>query len=200
MNLLVKIGIWGLLAGGTASALYADPVGGWLSPNGVSGGPSSTNLPDTASTPTGSPPSAGAVALPSMADLQVRVRQLHDQTRADARHVQHLQQMARKEKDIIKLNCVNDKLVQVKPQMNIADSAESELEATKDTDRMAIFDTVSQAAENVRRLREEADQCVGESIQSSDSSNTFAGPQGTDDPTRGFGTEIEAPAIASPID
>jgi hypothetical protein len=197
MKLLAKIGIWGILAGGTASVLYADPVGGWLSPNGVGGGTSTTV---TGSTQAGGGTVGVAMNL-TLPDLQMRVRQLHDQTRADARHIQHLQQIARKEKDIIKLNCVNDKLVQVKPQMNIADTGEAELEGARDTDRMTIFEGISQAAENVRRLREEADQCIGEPIaQGSESSNSFTGPQIPDDPTKGFGGgPIEPPVYASPF-
>ena len=198
MNLLLKIGLWGLLAGGTASVLYADPVGGWLSPNGLGGGTSTTTA--TGSTQAGAGGSVGVTMNLTLPDLQMRVRQLHEQTRGDARHIQHLQQIARKEKDIIKLNCVNDKLVQVKPQMNIADTQEAELEGAKDTDRMMIFEGISQAAENVRRLREEADQCIGEPIaQGSESSNSFTGPQIPDDPTKGFGGgPIEPPVYASP--
>ena len=196
MNLLLKIGLWGVLAGGTASVLYADPVGGWLSPNGVGGGAATV----TGSTQAGAGGTVGVTMNLTLPDLQMRVRQLHEQTRADARHIQHLQQIARKEKDIIKLNCVNDKLVQVKPQMNIADTQEAELEGAKDTDRMKIFEGISQAAENVRRLREEADQCIGEPIaQGSESSNSFSGPQIPDDPTKGFGGgPIEPPVYASP--
>ena len=136
----------------------------------------------------------------SLADLQMRTHQLHEQTRADARHVQHLQQIARKEKDIIKLNCVNDKLVQLKPEMNIADAAEAQLEVSRDTERMAIFTSISQAAETVRRLREEADQCIGEPITTgSESSNSFTGPDAPDDPTKGMDNpEIEPPGYASP--
>jgi len=198
MNLLLKIGLWGLLAGGTASVLYADPVGGWLSPNGVGGGTSTTA---TGSTQAGAGGSVGVTMNLTLPDLQMRVRQLHEQTRGDARHIQHLQQIARKEKDIIKLNCVNDKLVQVKPQMNIADTQEAELDGAKDADRMTIFEGISQAAENVRRLREEADQCIGEPIaQGSESSNSFTGPQIPDDPTKGFGGGlIEPPVYASPF-
>ena len=198
MNLLAKIGIWGILAGGTASALYAEPVGGWLSPNGVGGG---TGVTVTGSTQAGAGGTAGATLNLTLPDMQMRVRQLHEQTRIDARHIQHLQQIARKEKDIIKLNCVNDKLVQVKPQMNIADTGEAELEGAKDTDRLTIFEGISQAAENVRRLREEADQCIGEPIaQGSESSNSFTGPQIPDDPTKGFGGgPIEPPVYASPF-
>jgi hypothetical protein len=180
------------LVGATATALYADPAGGWLSPNGVSG-----NTPGVTADPTGR---AGLAANLSPADVQTRVHQLHEQTRADARHVQYLQQVARKEKDVIKLNCVNDKLVQIKPQMNLADSAEAELGGITDATRMAVFDTVVQAAESVRRLREEADQCIGEPItQGGESSNSFTGPQAPDDPTKGFtGNGLEPPSYASP--
>ena len=197
MNLLAKIGLWGILAGGTASVLYADPVGGWLSPNGVGGGLSTTV---TGSTQAGVGGTVGVTMNLTLPDMQMRVRQFHDQMRIDARHIQHLQQIARKEKDIIKLNCVNDKLVQVKPQMNIADTGEAELESARDTERMTVFEGISQAAENVRRLREEADQCIGEPIaQGSESSNSFTGPQIPDDPTKGFGGgPIEPPVYASP--
>ena len=193
MKLLAKLGLFSLLAGATA-LVYADPLGGWLSPNGVSGGATGTA---TGSASTGT----NASVTLTLIEMQTRVRMLHEQTRADARHIQHLQQIARKEKDVIKLNCVNDKLVQVKPQMNLADAAESELESAHDADRPTIFEGISQAAESVRRLREEADQCIGEPTTSGgDTSNSFTGPTMPDDPTKGFGgTQIEPPGYASPF-
>src|SRR5215471_8312997 len=106
MKLLAKIFVGLVLVGGGA-ALYADPNGGWLSPNG--------NL--------------------SLEEAMTRSRMLHEQIRGDARHMQHLQQVARREKDIIKLNCVNDKLVQVKPEMNIADRSEADLSTSHDSER-----------------------------------------------------------------
>lgn len=201
MNLLAKLGLVGLLAGGT-SALYADPAGGWLSPNGVAGAGAGAG----ASTPGAQPGQASASAAAevsvtlSLADMQLRVRQLSEQTRAHARHIQHLQQIARREKDVIKLNCVNDKLVQVKPQMNIADASAAELESAHDVERAALFDGILDAAEAVRHLREEADQCIGEPVTSGgDSSNSFDGPDVPDDPTRGFeGGDLEPPGYASP--
>jgi hypothetical protein len=200
MNLLAKIGLAGLLAGGTAT-LYADPAGGWLSPNGQSAPSTGTaSQPGSPTAPTGVTATATVEVTLSLADLQLRVKSLHDQIRADARHIQHLQQIARKEKDVIKLNCVNDKLVQVKPQMNIADLGESELESARDSERMGVFDSISQAADAIRRLREEADQCIGEPITTgSESSNSFTGPDAPDDPTKGFDRpDIEPPGYASP--
>ena len=198
MNLLAKIGLLGLLAGGTASALYAEPQGGWLSPNGVSGPGATSASGSTASGQTGASGSV-TVTLPAV-EVSARVQVFQEQTRADARHMQHLQQLARKEKDVIKLNCVNDKLVQVKPEMNIVDAAIAELESATDATRMTVFESISKAAENVRRLREEADQCIGEPVQTGgDSSNSFTGPTAPDDPTKGFnGPDLEPPAYASP--
>ena len=201
MNLLAKIGLLGLLAGGTASALYAEPQGGWLSPNGVSGAGATSAAGSTASGQAGQAGQGGSVTVTlSAVEVQARVQVFQEQTRGDARHIQHLQQIARKEKDVIKLNCVNDKFVQVKPEMNIVDNAAAELESATDANRMTIFESISTAAENVRRLREEADQCIGEPVQTGgDSSNSFTGPTAPDDPTKGFnGPDLEPPAYASP--
>ena len=114
--------------------------------------------------------------------------------------IQTLQESARREKDIIKLNCVNDKLVQVKPQMNIVDAAAAELGSARDAERTLVFESITQAAENIRQLREEADQCIGEPVTTGgDSSNSFTGPGAIDDPTKGFGDHpIEPPGYASP--
>jgi hypothetical protein len=193
MKLLVKIGLLGLIGGATATAVHGDPPGGWVSPNGLSGGASSTSVSGNAAVDLRG-------TLPA-ADVRARVQLLHEQLRADARHIQHLQQIARQEKDVIKLNCVNDKLVQAKPEMNIADGKEQELESAGDADRMMVFDAIGQVADNLRRLREEADQCIGEPITFSggESSNSFTGPTSPDDPTKGLnGHPIEPPAYASP--
>lgn len=220
MKLLTKIGMLSLLAGGTATAVHGDPVGGWLSPNGQTGRSMGTAAPIvvaqadpaapsgvTVSSSVGGsanlgPGSTGGSAAYtiSLGELQGRVKTMHDQTRADSRHIAHLQLLARKEKDVIKLNCVNDKLVQVKPQMNIADAAEAELESVGDSDRGAVFTQIVEAAENVHRLREEADQCIGEPIgNQNESFNSYTHPEIPDDPTKGFvGNEVEPPGYASP--
>jgi len=200
MRLFVKFGLLGSLLGGlTATAVYGDPPGEPISPNGLSGGASATGVSGNAAVDLRG-------TLP-VADIRARVHILHEQIRADARHIQHLQQVARQEKDVIKLNCVNDKLVQAKPEMNIADAKELELDAGGDVERMAAFDSISQAADGLRRLREESDQCIGEPITFSggESSNSFTAPHTPDDPTKGGpggigGLPIEPPAYASPFD
>jgi hypothetical protein len=64
--------------------------------------------------------------------------------------------------------------VQVKPQMNILDLNASQLEGAGDTERTASFEAINEAAEAVRRLREEADQCIGEPVQTGgDTTNSY---------------------------
>ncbi|MCW5800899.1 MAG: hypothetical protein KIT31_00690 [Deltaproteobacteria bacterium] len=116
------------------------------------------------------------------------------------KRILHLREVARKEKDVIKLNCVNDKLVQVKPLMNIADSAMNSLESSSETDAPGLFAEVTEAAEQVRRLREESDQCVGESVLATESNSGYTAPDMPDSPyVHPFGTSLEPPAYASPF-
>ncbi|HSS03515.1 MAG TPA: hypothetical protein VLM79_40905 [Kofleriaceae bacterium] len=193
--------MWGLLVGGTGSALHADPAGGPSGPGGSNpSSASNSSAPIDPSAPHLEPPQSAAA-------LQPRALLLHEQMRGDARHVMYLQQIAKKEKDVIKLNCVNDKLVQIKPQMNMADAAESEMTSPADATRMTAFDNIVEVAASVRRLREEADQCIGEAVTAGDaqSSNSFTGPHAPDDPTKGGihgtggGNDVEAPGYASPF-
>lgn len=191
MKLLAKVGILSLLAGATATAVYGEPEGGWLSPNGQSASGAASASANA---------SVDLRGPMSLTDMHARLALIREQTRADARHIQHLQQIARQAKDVIKLNCVNDKLVQVKPQMNIADARTADLEAANDTERPAVFESIAQSADNIHRLREEADQCIGEPVAiGSESSNSFTGPTAPDDPNKNFPGEIEPPGYASPF-
>ena len=132
--------------------------------------------------------------------ISSHVHQLQTQARNDVRHVVHLQQIARNEKSVIKLNCVNDKLVQIKPQLNMTDRASEELSISTQFGGLASYQQAVISAENVHRLREEADQCIGEAITTSgESSNSYSGPNAPDDPFRGYGRGgLEPPIYASP--
>jgi hypothetical protein len=116
-----------------------------------------------------------------------------------------LQQVARKAKDILKLNCVNDKLQQVRQLMNIADSAvdgmQDAISKRDDDGRYHYYTQVTIVSEKVTALRDEAENCIGEEI-------VFLGPTEVvvdspdilDDPT--FETpdfEVERPGYASPF-
>ncbi len=122
--------------------------------------------------------------------------------------VTNLQQVARKQKDIIKLNCVNDKLLQIKKLINIADSGHTNMiEAiaqTNDEGAAHSYSKITISSETVSSLRDEAEGCIGEEL-------VFLGPTEVDvdepvipdDPTGdgeyNFDDILEPPGFASPF-
>jgi hypothetical protein len=124
----------------------------------------------------------------SLPEMVAHAETLETQIKDDMRHVLHLQTKARQAKDVIKLNCINDKLVQLKAQVNIFDSARASLRAALDgsgtaDDRQATFAEVTGAGDGVKTLRAEADICVGEpELFKQESSTDVTRPQIVDDP------------------
>ena len=201
MRLFSKYSLLLVLSMGSLTYAQApDPSG---SGSGSTSEPSSS--PDTAG---GSVSGSVSVSL-SPSEMSSRVATLQTQTRDDLQHVIHLQTVARKDKDVIKLNCINDRLVQLKAQMNIFDSALSALTATLSgsatTERDSAFNEVSVAADSIKRIRAEADVCAGEDLLRQESSTTVDAPEIQDDPT-GWDPEwdpslddVEPPGYASPF-
>jgi hypothetical protein len=120
-----------------------------------------------------------------------------------------IQQAARKQKDVIRLNCVNDRLLQVKKLLNIAEASRNDLveaiAADSEVERYHQFGKVTISHEKVSVLRDEAEACVGEEL-------IFLGPTEVvvdrppivDDPTQDdpfdlSDSDIERPAFASPF-
>lgn len=120
-----------------------------------------------------------------------------------------LQQQARESRDIIKLNCVNDKLLQVKQLLNIADSARASLgEAIaghNEGDRYHQYTVITVSSEKARGLRDEAEACIGEELVfSGRASIDVDAPDIADDPTRTdpfalASFDIERPSYATPF-
>lgn len=138
-------------------------------------------------------------------EIAKKSNELGEQMSQDLVHVSRLQQKARKEKDVIKLNCVNDKLVQMKAMMNLADD-----KRTLITDSLTLgngrapehFTDYTQSASDIHKLREEADVCVGVGPDYvGDSKLNVSNPGIPDDPTAGspFDDGVEPPAYASPF-
>jgi hypothetical protein len=79
-----------------------------------------------------------------------------------------LQDIARRQKDVIKLNCVNDKLLQLKQLQNIADLANNNMQeaiARGDEDaRYHEFGRVTIAYQQAQALSGEAENCIGEEL------------------------------------
>ena len=138
----------------------------------------------------------------SLESMLSRTELLKSEMAADYRHVVELQLVARKEKDIIKLNCINDKLVAMKPQMNILEHIQSELVAARTSQEQKIaFDGLVSAGAEVKGLREAADQCIGQHLLLTESSNEYTHPDIPDNPSDNpfSGATIEPPAYASPV-
>ena len=82
--------------------------------------------------------------------------------------VVELQELARKQNDIIKLNCVNDKLVQIKAAINIAEKSLTDLhEAIARNDdgaRQHAFTKMTITNQKVQVLVTEAENCIGSDL------------------------------------
>lgn len=116
-------------------------------------------------------------------EMTVKTEELIGEMKEMLRRVIKLQQSARKQKDVIKLNCVNDKLLQVKQLLNIAESSSNDLvEAVAAEDQGARYHQFGQITishEKVSVLRDEAEACIGEEL-------VFLGPTEV---------EVDAPPI-----
>src|SRR5438045_7513795 len=77
-----------------------------------------------------------------------------------------LQEIARRQKDVIRLNCVNDKLLQLKQLQNIGDQAHNNMQEAivrGDEDaRYHEFGRITIAYQQAQVLSSEADNCIGE--------------------------------------
>ena len=82
--------------------------------------------------------------------------------------VVQLQELARKQNDIIKLNCVNDKLVQIKAAINIGEQSMTDLhEAIARNDdgaRQHAFTKLTITNQKVQVLVTEAENCIGSDL------------------------------------
>ena len=84
------------------------------------------------------------------------------------KRIQAVQETARKQKDIIKLNCVQDKLVQAKVNVSIADQAMTSLQEnvarSDEGGRAHEFTRLTIINQKVTVLGAEAENCVGEDL------------------------------------
>ena len=152
----------------------------------------------------GSPPAD--VTAPAETKANLSPREMANETKRllsemEGFHVRvlQLQAAARKAKDVIKLNCVNEKLLAVKQLLNIADKAQTDLtEAIATSDRDAQVHQYSQvklAHERATAERDEAEACIGEEIVFVGPSQVDVnGPAMPDDPTLDPHNPFDVPA------
>jgi len=138
-------------------------------------------------------------------DMMVRVGELKAQIEKDSKSMRHLQAVARKEKDVIKLSCVNDTIVQLKAEQNLFEDAERIFTVEVGQDPASArddFDAMSTSASNIANLRAAAEACVGvPELYKQESATTVDHPD-LDDPIMPdeppFDPSLEPPAHPSP--
>jgi len=165
------------------------------------------------------PPSSGGPGAP--ADVSVKQRptltpeEMVNQSREYAKNmastlarIQVLQDQAKREKDIIRLNCVTDKVVQVRVNISIAEQSMAALQEAvtraDEGERTHEFTRLTIVNQKVQVLGAEAENCIGEDL-------SFVGATKVDieidpnipqyDPTQppAPGIDIERPGEASPL-
>jgi hypothetical protein len=141
-------------------------------------------------------------------DMQDKAKELFAGIKGHIRAVEELKAQARKQKDILKVNCINDKLRQLRELLQIADTSMTNLVAAIAThdepDRYHRFSMITISSEKARGLHDEAEACVGEELVYLGPSDTSVDqPEIPDDPTDDdpfYDEGIEPPGYASPFE
>ena len=100
---------------------------------------------------------------------------------------------ARKEKDVIKLNCVNEKLTQIKGLLKVAEQSDvalNEALASKQPSADTEFAKVTIARGKVEGLKADADQCIGQLAYVIDEKTTVDVSQPTNLPNVDGGSRL----------
>jgi ribosomal protein L9 len=95
---------------------------------------------------------------------------------------------ARNEKDIVKLNCVNEKLTQIKALLKVAEQSDIALHeavSNRDVSSDTEFSKIAIARSKVEGLRAESEQCIGQLAYIVDEKTTVEVQQPSDLPGAG---------------
>lgn len=140
----------------------------------------------------------------SPSDMVTNVAAFETQIESDSKRVTHLQSVARKAKDVVKLTCVNDKIVEIKAERNVFDGNKKTFDAQMQgnpENARASYGDLAKSAETIGRVRGEAEECIGvPELYKQESDIEVQHPDFPDDPTVDdpFGPDVEPPAYASP--
>jgi len=141
----------------------------------------------------------------TLPEMNAGARELVTRMQQGLERIVELRKTARKQKDVIKLNCVNDKLLQIKQLLNIAEGAVTNLvEATAQEDvegGLHEYGKVVIADQQAGVLVSEAENCIGEELVFLGPTEVVADePANPDDPTADTSDfPIEPPGYASPF-
>jgi hypothetical protein len=141
-----------------------------------------------------------AAPTPSLDEMKAQSAKIKTELASQNRHVLHLQAITRKDKDVIKLTCVNDKLLQIKTQLDLADNASADIEAGNPNAGTSLAE-MQKIAEAVKKLTGEADACAGAiDMYKQESKLDVERPDLPDDPTEGdpMNPDTDVPAVDVP--
>jgi hypothetical protein len=138
-------------------------------------------------------------------EMQTNADSLLAKMRETLKRVVEVRGIAKRQKDIIKLNCVNDKLLQVKQLLNIAEGSRTNLDASiADNDESGRYDyytNIVYSHDQTLALGAEAENCIGEDLSYlGPSETTVEGGNEPDDPTQAEDPdfpEVELPPAQS---
>lgn len=133
-------------------------------------GPTPAAAPSVAGAPPPSEVELSVEQKPNLSSEEMvgQARQYQQSMGTVLQHIQGLQETARRQKDIIKLNCVADKLVQTKVNVSIADQAMTALQdnvaRSDEGGRTHEFTRLTIINQKVTVLGAEAENCIGEDL------------------------------------
>ena len=184
-----KVGVGLFLLSGAVLAQPGSPPGPWMPPPGQG----ATSVPAPGARPTLSPDEllkAGTEYRKTMASV--------------ANDIEKLLNEARKQKDLIKVNCLSDKLIQARAILNVADKSFKDMqEAIRRNNEGLAFDQYARIAilnQNVQVLTIEADNCIGADMAFIGAPKTDTITEGVPvgDPTNPGEEEEEVPPVTRP--
>ena len=149
------------------------------------------------------PPSAARSESVSDAEKPKRAAEAVSSMRASLRQVTSRVEDARNEKDVVKLNCVNEKLAQIKGLLKVAEQSELALKdaiASEDPAANAEFAKIGIARTKVDGLGNDAQQCIGQLAYIVDEKTTVEVQQPVGQPERDTsGRYRPAPPPSAPV-
>ena len=153
------------------------------------------------------PPAKKPAKVLSIAEMTAQNLTIEAQLKSNLQYMEHLRVVVRRDKDVIKLNCVNDKYVQLKAQVNMFDTAREAFNAsvTVEANARANFDTITKISSDAAVLKDEATGCVGvPELYKQESGVDVRHPDFPDDPTTttpfdDIVVNIDPPGYASPF-
>jgi hypothetical protein len=145
---------------------------------------------------------AKASGVPDAEKLQKSAESI-DKMKSSLKSVLSRVEEARNEKDVVKLNCVNEKQAQIKGLLKVAEQAEVSLKdalASKDPAANAEFSKIGIAKSKVDGLGNDATQCIGQLAYIVDEKTTVEVIQPPGQPDRDTTGQVkQRPPPAMPV-